>query len=179
MTPAIAHFKKIQWCNTLIQNPAWEPVPTVTRIPKPSTEDAFFAETLASSRTIKHILTLRPKFPSSYSSPSSSSSPSTPNESKQDGKNQWSAELKSILEIGPGVNGHPGLAHGGFVATMLDEILGLLISLHFEREWEEQNRRGENPRLRPIFTACEFSCFFLFLFFFFFWCLEFEMVLER
>jgi len=138
MATSISHFNKTPWCKALIADPKWEPVTTVTRIAKRSTEDAFFAETLASERTIRQILTLYPR----------------------EGEVR---ECRTIMELGPSVNGHPGLAHGGFVATVLDEILGLLISMKFGREWEEANRRGENPRLRPIFTACEYLPSFTFL----------------
>ncbi|CAK7226289.1 hypothetical protein SCUCBS95973_006150 [Sporothrix curviconia] len=42
-------------------------------------------------------------------------------------------ELKALMRLGPGLNGHMGVSHGGIVATILDEVLGLLIPLNRRR----------------------------------------------
>lgn len=46
----------------------------------------------------------------------------------------------------PGVDGHPGLIHGGVTCALLDETMGLLIMLH------DNNLRGPGPR-DALFTA--------------------------
>ncbi|CAK7229017.1 hypothetical protein SBRCBS47491_007106 [Sporothrix bragantina] len=48
-------------------------------------------------------------------------------------------ELKALMRLGPGLNGHKGVSHGGIVATILDEVLGLLIPLNRRRA--KHNRR--------------------------------------
>jgi acyl-coenzyme A thioesterase PaaI-like protein len=35
-----------------------------------------------------------------------------------------------FFEIGSGVAGYPGVCHGGFVATMLDECMGILLNVN-------------------------------------------------
>lgn len=36
------------------------------------------------------------------------------------------------MDLGDGLNGHPKILHGGFVATMLDEVCGVLITLNLK-----------------------------------------------
>jgi acyl-coenzyme A thioesterase PaaI-like protein len=38
------------------------------------------------------------------------------------------------MTIGDGVNGHPGIMHGGIVATILDEGMGILQGCNFDRD---------------------------------------------
>ncbi|CAK7263469.1 hypothetical protein SEPCBS119000_000506 [Sporothrix epigloea] len=48
-------------------------------------------------------------------------------------------ELKALLRLGPGLNGHRGVVHGGMVATIFDEVLALLMPLNYRRA--KHNRR--------------------------------------
>jgi acyl-coenzyme A thioesterase PaaI-like protein len=133
MSNPIEYFKTVPWAADLINDPTWEPVDTSTRVPKQTTEDAFFAETLNTERTIRRILTLRPR-------------------ARKGGELEIS-QVRTILEVGPGVNGHPGLAHGGFVATLLDEVFGILIAFKLKAEKEGARNQGWETRNLPIFTA--------------------------
>ncbi|CAK7567945.1 MAG: hypothetical protein SEPTF4163_005923 [Sporothrix epigloea] len=66
-------------------------------------------------------------------------------------------ELKALLRLGPGLNGHRGVAHGGIVATILDDVLGLLIPLN-QRRANHNRRVGAEAPLSPVsakFTAPE------------------------
>ncbi len=57
-------------------------------------------------------------------------------------------ELKALMHLGPGLNGHLGISHGGFVAAILDEVLGLLVTLNRRRA--HHNRRvGAVPPQPP------------------------------
>jgi thioesterase superfamily protein 4 len=38
--------------------------------------------------------------------------------------------IVTILELGDGLNGYPSICHGGFVATTMDEVCGVLIVLN-------------------------------------------------
>ncbi|CAK7268322.1 hypothetical protein SEPCBS57363_003035 [Sporothrix epigloea] len=58
-------------------------------------------------------------------------------------------ELKALLRLGPGLNGHRGVAHGGIVATILDEVLGLLIPLN-QRRANHNRRVGAEAPLLPV-----------------------------
>lgn len=54
-------------------------------------------------------------------------------------------EVRTIMELGDGLNGHPRICHGGFVATMLDEIFGVLITLNLEKKIEKLRESGAGP----------------------------------
>ncbi|EPE10233.1 thioesterase superfamily protein [Ophiostoma piceae UAMH 11346] len=54
-------------------------------------------------------------------------------------------ELKGFMRLGSGMNGHIGLAHGGFVATILDEVLGLLIPINRSRSRHNKRLGLELP----------------------------------
>ncbi|KAF2871998.1 HotDog domain-containing protein [Massariosphaeria phaeospora] len=109
---AIAHLSHTPWCAALLANPAWTPTPTASRTPKPTTEDSFFAVTLNTPRTIRACLTLRPTTPAP-------ADPAFPH-------------VMTLLDLGSALNGHAGIAHGGLVATLLDETCGVLITLNLE-----------------------------------------------
>ncbi|KAF2500593.1 hypothetical protein BU16DRAFT_523373 [Lophium mytilinum] len=123
-------FGGIPWAAELIRDPDWVVCATSSRTPKSSTEDSFFAETLKTDRTIKHLLSLHLK-------PDENADPPI-------------QAVRTIMDLGDGVNGHPDLCHGGFVATLMDEVMGVLLTINMERasSW----RRGE-PSDLGLFTA--------------------------
>lgn len=41
--------------------------------------------------------------------------------------------IKTFLTLGPGLNGHAGVAHGGIVVAILDEVLHLLMPINQQR----------------------------------------------
>jgi acyl-coenzyme A thioesterase THEM4 len=61
-------------------------------------------------------------------------------------------EVKTIMDLGDGLNGHPNICHGGFVATMLDEVCGVLITLNLEKKMQVRMDPHENMN---TFTACQ------------------------
>ncbi|KAF2660463.1 hypothetical protein K491DRAFT_588907 [Lophiostoma macrostomum CBS 122681] len=128
MAASIAYLNSIPWCNALINDPSWTPTRTTSRVPKASSEDSFFAETLGTERTIRHCLTLRPSV-------------------GRDADVQFE-EVRTIMELGDGLNGHPKICHGGFVATMLDEVCGVLITQNLEgkmrRAREKWGKSGDD-----------------------------------
>jgi hypothetical protein len=101
-----------------------------------TTEDSFFAETLGTDRTIRHCLTLRPR------------------REERDGEAAF-REVRTIMELGSGLNGHPNICHGGFVATMLDEVLGVLIQLNLEVKARKLKERDSGHPGLSCFTACK------------------------
>lgn len=104
-----AHIRSIPWCAALISGPSIVILPTESRAPKESTEDALFAQTLKTPDTISGCLTF------------------------YDRANNSSAHINKIntlISLGSAVNGYPHVAHGGLVATLVDEIMGLLLSVN-------------------------------------------------
>lgn len=87
----IGRLSAIPWCRTLLESPAWTRTHTSSRIPKPSTEDSFFAETLGTQRNIQSCTALRPT-----------------EESDGSIDEIYYDELRVIYELGDGVNGWPG-----------------------------------------------------------------------
>ncbi|KAL2010091.1 hypothetical protein VTN00DRAFT_5898 [Thermoascus crustaceus] len=129
------HFRSHHpWATALLSSPDYFPIQTWSRIRKPDTgEDGYFSTTLATPTTIPHVVTLRrrnidpvPKQPpSSTSLTSSSSKPTTPDAPS------YPPDLLMLLSLSaPGISGHPSTAHGGAVATILDEALSLAVALH-------------------------------------------------
>jgi acyl-coenzyme A thioesterase THEM4 len=137
MSVAIEHFSKTPWVRALIEDPAWTPTRTASRVPKATSEDSFFAETLGTNRTIRHCLTLRPAV------------------SEADGPEF--RHVLTIIDLGDGLNGHPKICHGGFVATMLDEVCGVLLMLNLERKDKEMKEKFGPLAKATTFTACQCS----------------------
>ncbi|KAF2645054.1 hypothetical protein P280DRAFT_487523 [Massarina eburnea CBS 473.64] len=123
----IARFSSTPWCNAYITSPNWALANTASRVPKPTSEDSFFAETLGTSRTIRAVLTLRPT------------------KELEDGNalgDMTYGEVVTMMELGDGLNGHPRIAHGGFIATMLDEVMGVLLTLNIEARVKRKRDMG-------------------------------------
>jgi len=103
-------FEKIPWCQAILEDADFEVEPTASRIYKPqTTEDALLARTLKTPDTIRGWVSL-------YRRPSTASS-------------RLKDEVRALLSLAPGLDGYPGVCHGGIVATMLDEVLSLLVAV--------------------------------------------------
>lgn len=106
-------FMRIPWTASLLSQPD-----TVVRVPgsrhyKASTEDSLFAEILKTTRTIQSCVSFYQKPPSDEDKIS---------------------EVSTLLLIGDGVNGHPRIMHGGIVAAVIDESMGILQNANHERD---------------------------------------------
>lgn len=107
--PDLLHFQSIPWCASLIADPFFTTTPTFARQFKESTEDSLIAETLRTTNTISHCLSI-------YRVPLK-------------GKT-WIEEVRTFVTLGNGMNGGPNLLHGGMIATLLDEAMGLLLTVN-------------------------------------------------
>lgn len=127
--PSISSFLSNPWTASLLSSPDYYPIRTWSRLQKVSTgEDGFFASTLATPTTIPHCITLRrktvlsppaevPAWPSPTSKPTSDPKVHPP-------------DVLMCVNFGePGICGHPRTAHGGVVATLVDEAMSLAIAL--------------------------------------------------
>jgi acyl-coenzyme A thioesterase PaaI-like protein len=87
----------------LFSDPTLQPFTIASRIAKPSHRgDTFIGRTLSTNDTII-------AWQSFYKNPPPGS---------------FKHEIISILKLGSGVSGHPDICHGGFVSTLLDEVIG-------------------------------------------------------
>lgn len=155
--PAIAHFRSNPWANNLVSSEDYTPIPTDSRRRKPSTgEDGFFADTLATSTTIPHVLTLQRR----NITPPQSETPTWLPATKQDAAaaaakptpGTTPADIIMILDLAsPGLSGHPSTVHGGVVATLIDEAMSLAVAAHTAAPGSFASGE-DNPRGK-IFTA--------------------------
>lgn len=101
----IKHFKSIPWCLKHLQPPDTELIITsaYSRAPKPTTEDALFSETINTPSTLSHFILFYPR-------------PRQPRSALP--------EIRGLITLGSSLDGHPGICHGGVVATIFDEVLG-------------------------------------------------------
>jgi acyl-coenzyme A thioesterase THEM4 len=131
LTSSKAYFSAIPWCAELLSEPGWTVIPTYSRKLKDSTEDSFFAETLQTPRTIAQCLSLCKAssipLPSSHVSTSALPIPA----------------VRTLLTLGSGLNGFPAIAHGGLLTVLLDEGMGILLTV---------NNRHASARRSPDIT---------------------------
>ncbi|WEW60264.1 hypothetical protein PRK78_005749 [Emydomyces testavorans] len=127
------------WCSALLSDPRYAITSTESRTPKATTEDALFAETLNTAKTISACLSFYKK-------------PANPREPI--------AEVRTLLSIESGLNGYPHVCHGGIIATVLDEGMGLLLSLNKDREEEAARASGRSVQ-RPATVTAELTVRYL------------------
>ncbi|KAI1097981.1 HotDog domain-containing protein [Jackrogersella minutella] len=107
-----AHFASIPWCAQHMRGSKIITGSPACRVSKSSGEDSLYAETLKSQTTILAMLEVYEE-------------PPLPTERVD--------SIKTFLTLGPGLNGHPDICHGGIVATILDEVIGSLFPINKQR----------------------------------------------
>jgi acyl-coenzyme A thioesterase PaaI-like protein len=107
--PDLAHFNSIPWCSALLSNPTYRITPTFSRQPKQSTEDSLVAISLSSPSTISNCLSLY--------------IPPVPPES-------FISEVVTLLTLGDGMNGGVNMLHGGIISTLMDDVMGTLLTVN-------------------------------------------------
>jgi thioesterase superfamily protein 4 len=117
---SIEHFKTIPWCAPIVSEKGWTAIPTRSREPKTSTEDSFFAQTLATPTTMSHHLTLV-------------NAPTIPlPASHRTGGPVVIPRVRNLWQLEHEVNGFPGIAHGGLLGSLCDEGMGILLTANSE-----------------------------------------------
>ena len=117
------YFLSIPWCATLLSDTSYKTVPSRFGQPTPDKRGEFFTRTLATSDTITACIYQTRQSPSQAQPPGPSPGPNTSVRGR--GKVE---EVRCFLATRSGVNGFPGIAHGGFVAAVIDEVMGYLIN---------------------------------------------------
>lgn len=146
---AIDHFHTVPWLDKYLSGSKYNIIPTFSRHLKRSGEDYYFARTINTLTTIPHMVTLQLK---DFKTPNPTDSNAPTESRKPETKSRVAVapefpDAVTMISIGtPGVDGHPGLIHGGVTCALLDETMGLLIMLH------DNNVRGPGPR-DALFTA--------------------------
>lgn len=106
-------FRSIPWCRAYIDDPQYITAKGITRDIVTDTYDTFAAKTLNTRATIPDIFCLKTR----------------PENQKE------SFDTITFMTLGSDLNGHDNIAHGGAVATILDEVAGFVL-----REWSSPER---------------------------------------
>lgn len=107
-------FKSIQWCKEVLDDPDFVIVPThARRYKEKTTENALFARTLKTAETINACLSMKRR-------PAQGSL-------RVD-------EVRTLLSLGSGLNGNPKVCHGGIAATIMDEVMAVLLTVNKDIE---------------------------------------------
>jgi acyl-coenzyme A thioesterase PaaI-like protein len=132
-----APFLRIPWAASLLRQPDIVCRVPRSRIPKVSTEDSLFAEVLKTPRTVRSCISFF---------------------KKQSKEEERINEITTLMTLGNGMNGHPAIMHGGIVATILDEAMGILQEANLDQKHMADVGQGyvsgELPPVRlTTFTA--------------------------
>lgn len=120
----IDHFHAIPWCARHLAAPDLVVVPAYSRTAKPRREDALMSTTLRTRDTIAAFVLFYPR--------SADEAALLP-------------EIRALVTLGALLGGHPGLAHGGVVATLLDEMTSAVAP--------QARQSRHQTGLAPIMTA--------------------------
>lgn len=105
-------FLRIPWTRPLVSKPNLIVRVPSSRLSKTTNEDSLFATTLKTPLTLRSCISV-------YSRPE-------PNAPSID-------SVSTFVTLGSALDGHPGILHGGIVASLIDEAMGILQSVNHER----------------------------------------------
>jgi acyl-coenzyme A thioesterase PaaI-like protein len=101
----VDHFKSIPWCAVYLEDISFKPY-YQSRYVTPGEGHTLTGRTWNTYDTIVDLL-------STYRTPTTTSQGTT-----------LRGEVRRFYTLGKGMNAHPGLLHGGVIATLLDSTLG-------------------------------------------------------
>ncbi|KAK5044421.1 hypothetical protein LTR84_011293 [Exophiala bonariae] len=155
---AINHFASIPWTNKWLSNPAYKIIPFWSRHVKTSGEDTFFGNTINTTETVPHFIMIQLKDfitpePSDASSGTKLASDANAHNNNPP-INRGPAELIFLLQFGErGVDGHPGVIHGGVICALLDETMSAVISQHLDNATPKPRGQIFTANLNTSFRA--------------------------
>ena len=101
-------FSTIPWCQTYLNDPDYVQTAGIMRNSTDNTYDTMISKTLKTNNTIPAIVCLKKRLKAE----------------------EESFETLTFMSLGTDMNGHVDTAHGGAIATILDEVAGFVV-----REW--------------------------------------------
>ena len=130
--PSHAYFRSLPWCASLMKRPGYKARPFQSRTTKDRQEDSFFGDALRSDEAITAAVAYEgiPRRPNPSDAAQTTAIPIS--------------SLFTLFAIGTGLNGHPNTLHGGMVACLFDETMGMLIG---------SNQALEPPAVPRISTS--------------------------
>jgi acyl-coenzyme A thioesterase PaaI-like protein len=117
-----AYFRSIPWVAAYLDSQDYNPIRTISRRVHKHSAHTLFSITLATKDTIPHVLSI----------------------CKNPSPNHAITETQTFFALGSGMNGHVDIAHGGTVATILDEVAGLMLRV---------GKQPDGNPFDPAFTA--------------------------
>lgn len=131
-----APFLRIPWAASLLKRPGTICRQPQSRVYKRSGEDSLFSDTLKTPRTLRSCVCF-------YQRPS-------PDQERIE-------QVSTLITLGDGISGHINVMHGGVVATILDEGMGILQAANYERDHMsavgQGKALGELPENPASYTA--------------------------
>ena len=119
----LAAFAPYPWLTEFLSSPSsYTPVQTLHQHPTTDIPSAFMSSTLRVPAAILAVQSLYLPLPASTDSFSKTSY-----RSKSTSEAPLDGELLALYVLGAGLSGHRCLAHGGLVATLLDQQMGSLV----------------------------------------------------
>ncbi|KAE8142290.1 HotDog domain-containing protein [Aspergillus pseudotamarii] len=108
----IEYFASLPFASSYLNSALYEPVPFITRYNTKGTSNKFFSKVINTADTIPHLLALV-RVPDSKQN-------QIPNE-----RDDARPDFVVFVSLGPDLCGFQDTAHGGVLAALLDEALGL------------------------------------------------------
>lgn len=144
----IEHFSSIPWTSKYLNDPTYKPIPTFSRVLKPNGEDYYFSRTISTELTIPQYLTLQLRdLKTTPVSPRGTINNNVPPAKRPTDIAELPHTI-SLLNLGAsGLDGHPGVAHGGVLCAIMDETMGLMVLLHYFLA------TADRPREEFLFTV--------------------------
>ncbi|PKS08077.1 hypothetical protein jhhlp_006689 [Lomentospora prolificans] len=125
----LEHFRSNPWCSSYLESPNLVIETPAGRNEKPGHGDALFARTLNTPDTIAAYLTFH---------------------KEPQRRGSLVPQIYAFLTLRPGLNGWPGICHGGIVVTIIDEVTGQLIDVN------QRNGAIPHPMLVTAYLNTEF-----------------------
>ncbi|KAM5347890.1 hypothetical protein ACJ41O_007714 [Fusarium nematophilum] len=110
----LAFFASFPWTAALLSTPEAIPFLPGCRNPASPLHDQFFGASLNNPRGLSHLISFF----------------RTPSVDAARDPSRSITEAITLVSVGDGVSGYPGVVHGGFVASLLDESMGMVFELN-------------------------------------------------
>ncbi|KAI1173980.1 HotDog domain-containing protein [Nemania sp. FL0916] len=156
----MSYFASIPWCATMLQQPGIVTFTPMARLPAGSdgrfpSQDQLFKTSLKTADTV-------PEYLGFYQSPFSDANHLSVLAVRppRSGPQFLINTMSLLVDLRPGVNGFNGTAHGGLIASIMDEVMGCLVFKNSVVQREMQAKGMVIPgdvldmtKAGPAFTA--------------------------
>ena len=126
----LSDFDSRPWCRSIVEDPAYVPSPVRSRRTLgSSTEHSLFGITLYTDTTIRACLNFwRQGIPSTSSNEADLSADASHLPLSTEN------ELTMLVSLGPHMNSHPDILHGGIAVMLMDEAVGFCVLAELKLE---------------------------------------------